>query len=371
MTETLTRTLRSTRDLRMPPGLTQGIPFCEVTDGAQVERIDAASMDILENVGVLFRDPVALADWKTAGARVEGEMVYPDRGLIRDLIATIPTDFTYSARNPADNLRLGEPHSIFVPMTGAPYLRDLNDVRRIPTLDDLAMFHKLAHMEPSQHSSAHHIVEPCDHPISQRHLRITYSSMKHSDKTFMGMTTSPKNAEDVMEMCAILFGEDFMEQNPVTTGNGNSPLVWDETTLGAMRAFCRRNQPVLCSSFVLGGANTPASVLATVAQLNAEALSALAYTQIIRRGCPEPGALTDNSPSGPALAGGSSLHSSKSTIGSKGSWKISLNKRTPARSWNPKVAALEAFLAAGESGFVAGQVYTVDLDRMAKLSLPQ
>jgi trimethylamine:corrinoid methyltransferase-like protein len=31
-------------------------------------------------------------------------------------------------------------------MTGAPYLRDLDDVRRAPTLDDLAMFHKLSHM---------------------------------------------------------------------------------------------------------------------------------------------------------------------------------------------------------------------------------
>ena len=56
--------------------------------------------------------------------------------------------------------------------------------------------------------------------------------------------------------------------------------------LGSMRAFCRRNQPVLCSPFVLGGANTPASTAAAVAQLNAEALSALAYTQVVRRGCP-------------------------------------------------------------------------------------
>ena len=56
--------------------------------------------------------------------------------------------------------------------------------------------------------------------------------------------------------------------------------------LGAMRAFSRRNQPVLCSPFVLGGANTPASVPATVAQLNAEALSALAYTQVVRKGAP-------------------------------------------------------------------------------------
>ena len=76
-------------------------------------------------------------------------------------------------------------------------------------------------------------------------------------------------------MCALLFGDAFMEDHPVVTGNcnGNSPLVWDETMLGAMRAFCRRNQPVLCSPFVLGGANTPASTAAAVAQLNAEALS--------------------------------------------------------------------------------------------------
>jgi trimethylamine--corrinoid protein Co-methyltransferase len=56
--------------------------------------------------------------------------------------------------------------------------------------------------------------------------------------------------------------------------------------LGALRAFTRHNQPVLCSPFVLGGANTPASVAPAVAQLNAEALSALAYTQVVRKGEP-------------------------------------------------------------------------------------
>ena len=282
------RAVRTAPKFDMLPGLEGKLPLCEVMDAGQVERIDAASMHILENVGVQFRDEIALADWRRVGAKVEGERVYLDRGLVRELIATIPSDFTYHARDPKKNVRLGGRHSVFVPMTGAPYLRDLDDVRRNPTLDDLAMFHKLSHMMPALHSSAHHIVEPYDHPISQRHLRITYSSMKHSDKMFMGMTTSPKNAEDVMEMCAILFGAEFMEEHPVTTGNcnGNSPLVWDETMLGAMRAFCKRNQPVLCSPFVLGGANTPASVAASVAQLNAEALSALAYTQVIRKGAP-------------------------------------------------------------------------------------
>ena len=282
------KALRETRDIKMLPALKRKLPLTEPMTSDQITRIDAASMDILENVGVHFRDEIALADWKGAGAKVIDEVVYLDRNLVRELITTIPETFTYHARNAANSLPFGKDHGIFVPMTGAPYLRDLEDVRRNPTLEDLANFHKLSHMLPVIHSSAHHIVEPYDHPISQRHLRITYSSMKYSDKTFMGMTTSPKNAEDVIQMCAILFGDDYIDTHPVVTGNcnGNSPLVWDETMLGALRAFCKRNQPILCSPFVLGGANTPASVPATVAQLNAEALSALAYTQVVKKGCP-------------------------------------------------------------------------------------
>jgi len=282
------RAIRTLPKVDMLPGLKRGIPVVELMSDEQVLKIDDASMSILEEVGVEFRDPVALVDWKRAGADVDGNRVRLDRGLVRELISSIPSTFTYHARNPAKNVDLGGPHSIFVPMTGAPFLRDLDDVRRNPTLDDLAMFHKLSHQSPALHSSAHHIVEPMDHVISHRHLRITYSSMKFSDKTFMGMTTSGKNAEDVMQMCAILFGEGFMETHPVITGNinGNSPLVWDATMLGALRAFVKRNQPVLCSPFVLGGANTPASTAPAVAQLNAEALSALAYTQVVRKGAP-------------------------------------------------------------------------------------
>jgi len=282
------RTIRTTPKFDMRPTLKRGLPVVEPMDADQVERIHEASLAILEEVGVVFRDPIALDDWKRVGADVRGERVHLDRDLVMGLIKTIPSQITYHARDPAKNVELGGPNSIFVPMTGAPYMRDLDDVRRGPTIADLGTFHKLAHMMPALHSSAHHIVEPMDVVVSHRHLHITYSSMKYSDKTFMGMTTSPKNAEDVLDMCEVLFGKGFLENHAVTTGNcnGNSPLVWDQVMLGAMRAFCRRNQPVLCSPFVLGGANTPASTAAAVAQLNAEALSALAYTQVIRKGCP-------------------------------------------------------------------------------------
>jgi len=206
------RKQRAKRSTTMLPALKRQLPLVEPMTQEQVNKIDDASMSILEEVGVVFRDDQAIEDWKLAGATIkDGDRVHLDRGLVRELIKSIPSSFTFHARNPENNLPFGNDHVMFVPMTGAPYLRDLDDKRRGPTLTDLADFHKLSQMLPAIHSSAHHIVEPMDHVVSHRHLRITYSSMKHSDKTFMGMTTSGKNAEDVLDMCAILFGEEFLE----------------------------------------------------------------------------------------------------------------------------------------------------------------
>ena len=101
---------RQTRDVKMLPALKRGIPLIEPMSAEQVEKIDNASMAILEDVGVVFRDPIALDDWKRAGADVRGETVHLDRAMIRELIATIPSSFTYHARNPANNLPFGDDH---------------------------------------------------------------------------------------------------------------------------------------------------------------------------------------------------------------------------------------------------------------------
>ena len=282
------RAIRLARDTSMLPQLTRGIPYVEPMSQEQVLKIHNASMAILEQVGVDFRDETALEQWKKAGAKVKGERVYLDRHQVMELLSTLPEEITLHARNPDKSVSLGKGKSIFVPMTGAPFVRDIEEKRVWGSLRQLNDFHKLAHMMPALHSTAHVICEPMDVPVNHRHLWITYSSMSHSDKTFMGMTTGGNNAADVIEMAKILFGADYIDTHPVVTGNvnGNSPLVWDETMLSALRVFSSHNQPVLCSPFVLGGANTPAGTAPAVAQLNAEAVSALAYTQIVRKGAP-------------------------------------------------------------------------------------
>ena len=82
------RTDRATQS-KMLPVIKRNIPLTEPMSPEQVEKIDNASMGILEDVGVVFRDDIALEDWKKAGADVRGERVHLDRGLVRELIKTI------------------------------------------------------------------------------------------------------------------------------------------------------------------------------------------------------------------------------------------------------------------------------------------
>ena len=94
------RTDRLKVKIEMLPTLMRKIPLTEPMSEEQILKMDDASLSILEDVGVEFHDPIALEDWKKAGADVKGERVRFDRGLIRELISSIPESITMNARDP-------------------------------------------------------------------------------------------------------------------------------------------------------------------------------------------------------------------------------------------------------------------------------
>jgi len=73
---------------------------------------------------------------------------------------------------------------------------------------------------------------------------MVYAHMRYSDRPFLGSVTTPERAEDSIEMCRILFGADFVEQNCVIMGNFNttSPLVIDGITSKGIRTYARAGQ---------------------------------------------------------------------------------------------------------------------------------
>ena len=126
---------------------------------------------VLEEVGIEFRDDAeALALWKKAGADVKGERVHFPKGLCRELLKTAPSVFTQHARNPERSVQIGGDATVFAPVYGPPFVRDLDGNRRYATIEDFRNFVKLAYMAPSIHHSGGTVCEPVDVPVNKRHL---------------------------------------------------------------------------------------------------------------------------------------------------------------------------------------------------------
>ena len=260
----------------------------DLLDEEQVKRIHDASMDIIEEVGVEFRCDDAIGMWRAAGADVDGVTVRIDREHLMSLVGTAPSSYTMVARDPAHTVTVGDGRTIFTPSYGAPYVLDLDGVRRPATLQDFRDFTKLNHLSPALHMSGGVVCEPMDVPVPKRHLYMTESLLKYSSKPFMGAVTSMDRAEDSLHMAGIVFGQDFVRETTVMTclANANTPLVWDKTMLDSVRVFAAANQATLFSPFVLGGASTPASTVGAVIQVNIEALTGVAFSQLVRTGAP-------------------------------------------------------------------------------------
>ena len=284
----LRRQARAAIGLTALPVLERTVPVYEVLNREGLEMIHDASLRILEEIGIDFRDDEAAAMWRNAGADVQGHRIHIPRQLLMDLVAKAPSRINVLARNPERSTEIGGDKVAFAPTYGSPFVYDFDNQRRYGTLEDLHNFHKLAYLSPALHNTGAVICEPVDIAVPKRHLHITYSAIRHSDKPFMGPVTAPERAADAVHMAGLVFGRDVIDANPVIVAlmNCNSPLVWDETMLGALKVYARANQVSIVSPFVMAGANAPASAVASVAQLNAEALAGVAFTQLCRTGAP-------------------------------------------------------------------------------------
>ena len=271
------------------PYLIRKVPIQNVLNEEGLARIEANADQLLQDIGVEFRDDEeVLGLWRSVGADVKGQRVRFPKGLLRQIISTAPAQFTQHARNPSRNVEIGGDNTVFAPVYGPPFVRDMDGGRRYGTIDDFRNFVKLAYQSPHIHHSGGTVCEPVDLPVNKRHLDMVYSHIKLSDKPFMGSVTAPERAQDSVDMAKLVFGDEFVDQNVVLVNliNANSPLLFDGTMLGALKVYARENQACVVSPFILSGAMSPVTVAGTLSQLLAEAMAGVALTQIIRPGVP-------------------------------------------------------------------------------------
>ncbi|MFD1509759.1 trimethylamine methyltransferase family protein [Lacimonas salitolerans] len=283
------RASRSTVSFETARFIERNIPDFDILTEEALEIIEANAETVLAEIGVNFvNNAPALELWRQAGAEIEGERVRIPRGLARQLCATAPRQFTQHARNPARNVEIGGRNLVLAPVYGPPFVHDVNGGRRYATMEDFRKFVKLGYMSKWLHHSGGTVCEPTDVAVNKRHLDMLHAHMTLSDKPFMGSVTEKSRAQDSVDMCEILFGREFVQNNTVMTSliNINSPLTFDDVMMGALEVYAANNQACIISPFIVGGAMAPVSVAGTLTQVLAEVMAGIAYSQLIRPGAP-------------------------------------------------------------------------------------
>ena len=181
----------------------------ELLTNEQVDQIHQTSIQILTQVGVEFGYPPALEMLKKGGAKVEGQRVFFSGRLIEEQINKAPGKFRLFARDSEKDVVIGGDNIAFTPGYGAPFITELNTGRRKGTLKDFVNFVKLTGASTNQDICSGAVIEPNDVPHEIRHAEMLYTTMKYSDKCFMGSAMGEQGAKDSIRMASILFGSEM------------------------------------------------------------------------------------------------------------------------------------------------------------------
>ncbi len=97
----------------------------EPLDEAGVQSIHKGAMRILKDIGIRFLNEEALALFRQAGVRVEGETVRMDEDFVMEMIGRAPRRFTVTPRNPDRTLTFGGREIYFGNVSSPPNYWDL------------------------------------------------------------------------------------------------------------------------------------------------------------------------------------------------------------------------------------------------------
>ncbi|MFC3722189.1 trimethylamine methyltransferase family protein [Neoaquamicrobium sediminum] len=277
-----------------PPFRQLRIPFAptQIVSDDELESIHLASLRVLKEIGVEVLHEEARAIMKAHGADVlEGtERVRFDPDMILELVGHAPSQFTLHARNPDHNVVFGGDNLIIAMMASAPNASDLDGGRRPGNQNDYRNFLRLAQMHNVINITGGYPVEPIDIHPSVRHLECVRDLAVLTDKVFHIYSLGKERNVDGIEIARLARGisrERLLEEPSVfTIINTNSPLKLDVPMMEGIIQMASAGQAVVVTPFTLSGAMAPVTIAGALVQQNAEALSGIAFSQMVRKGAP-------------------------------------------------------------------------------------
>jgi len=268
------------------------VTFASLLSPEQIERVHVASLEILENIGLLVRHEKARIIFARHGCKVVGEsqIVKFPRNVVENFRATVPPNFTFRGWDSRYDRTIPEDGPIIITGSSAPNIIDpVTGRERRSRSDDIARIAHLINELPGYDVfSVSTLAE--DAPPGQFTLARLYPALKYCLKPIRITTKDLGDAQSVLKLGHLIAGseETFFERPFITFHFCPivSPLTMDYASTEMLIFFTGKKLPVYPSIVPNAGLTSPMSLAGTLAQGNAEFLAAAILMQMVEPNTP-------------------------------------------------------------------------------------
>lgn len=273
----------------MREGLAGGM--LSLVSDAQLERIHAASLSLLEDHGLLSESDLVLDLFEKGGARVDRQsrMIRVPRSLVEAALQSAPKSFVFHGRDSQDDLLL-QPGRCFFGMGGSsePFFWDYDSGRpRTSTKDDMVrctrVGQSLSHID--------FVMALCsagDVPGELTFLHEYDAILRNTVKPVLYGAQGRWSMAKFIELAAEARGGEarFRERPSIMLFTHTVSPLRVSTYCEAMVVAAEFGVPIMCTPAPMMGATSPATVAGNVLLTSAECLFLITMSQLIKPGTP-------------------------------------------------------------------------------------
>lgn len=252
----------------------------------ELNRIDAASIEILSRVGVKIQSKRAIEILAAGGAEVEratGIAKIPEN-LIRDAISGLPQRIDLYTRDSSSCITIGDGRGAAAPGHNAIHIIDhRTGEQRKATSQDCDELVRLADVIEDYDAVAVPVMPQDVHPRSSI-LHGFYHTIANTKKHIYFSPDSADATSAIIEMTKAACHRDNLTEKPSITCqlSPTSPLVWDREAAEGVILCAEAGIPLSFLPEPFSGMTGPITIAGLLAQHNAELLSGLVLSQLVR-----------------------------------------------------------------------------------------
>ncbi len=259
-------------------------------DQDQAQSVHDASLEILEQTGLLVRNEKARRRFAEFGANVDHitEMVKIPAGIVEHFRAMVPPTITLRGRNPAFDITFPREQPIIATASSAPDIVDpVTGITRRATSHDIANIAHLVNQLPGFDLFSISVLAD-DAPKDQFSLSRFYPALKNCQKPVRTSVYNIREAEQVLKLGELIAGskEAFWQRPFINFGYCSivSPLTMDFDSTETLMYFAENGITAYGTVAPMGGLSTPMTLAGMLTLMNAEWLAAATLAQMSKPG---------------------------------------------------------------------------------------